>query len=120
LEHTLKDLEEARKELANWQQRRSDDDSNNPNKYRGQINAAWYRVRLIESVLKYSGVIELVPEEKLQNELDRLHPNARSRSIVKYNGKKYQIRYSPLSISRSGKTVTEWGHEWIPLKENRK
>ena len=32
-------------------------------------------------------------EEKITEELDKLYPNAKSKTIVEYNGEKYQIRY---------------------------
>jgi len=45
-------------------------------------------------------------------ELDKLYPNAKSKTKIEYNGKKYILRYYPLEVSRSGKTVQEWGHSW--------
>ncbi len=120
MEYTLKDLEEARQELANWQERFANDGSNNPNKYSSQIRDAASKVRHITEVLKEAGALPKTPEEELTAKLDELHPNARSRSVVTHKGKKYQIRYFPLDVSRSGKTVHEWGHEWILFDGNRK
>jgi len=54
---------------------------------------------------------EILPHEQHIAELDRLYPNARSRSIVEYGGKRYRIRYYP-ETSRSGKTVHRWHHGW--------
>lgn len=116
-QYTLEDLEKAREGLESWQERFANDSSNNPNKYQSQIKDAITRVRLIEGALKTSGLLEKTEQEKLTEELDELYPDAKSRKIVTYQGKRYQIRYFPLDQSRSGKTVREWGHDWRLLKE---
>ncbi len=56
-------------------------------------------------------------EEKIARELDELHPKARSRTIVEYQGKKYQIKYFPIEKAADGEKVKVWGHRWIPAKE---
>jgi len=71
---------------------------------------------MIERELKNAGIIEMTDQEKLNIELDKLYPNARSTTIVEHNGQKYQIRYFPLEKSRSRKTVKEWGHEWVQVE----
>ncbi len=114
---TLADLEKARQELEYWQERFGKDSSSNPDKYSSQIRDAAIRVRDIKTALKKAGVIEMTPEEKLTAKLDELYPNARSRTVVEYEGQKYEIIYFPLETSRSGKTVHEWGHKWRPFKE---
>jgi hypothetical protein len=109
---TLEDLDQARQEQRLWEKRSADSNSNNPDRFRGQINAARARVRRIESELKRAGVLPLTQQEILEAELDRQFPNARSREIVEYEGKKYQRIFTPLQRSRSRKTVTEWGRSW--------
>lgn len=117
-ELTLADLEKAKAELRLWEGRVGET-SNNPDKYSSQIQDAAQKVRHIETALKKAGVIEMTPEEKLTDELDKLYPNARSRTIVEHQRQKYEIVYFPLVSSRSGKTVHEWGHEWRPFKEKK-
>jgi hypothetical protein len=66
----------------------------------------------VEDHLKQTGAIEYTEQEKLDMELDKIYPNAKSKTVVEYNGKKYKIGYFPLERSRTGKTVHEWGHTW--------
>lgn len=117
-ELALIDLEKAKAELRLWEGRVGET-SNNPDKYSSQIQDAAHKVRHIEATLKKAGVIEMTPEEKLTDELDKLYPNTRSRTVVEYQGQEYKIVYFPLATSRSGKTVHEWGHEWRLFKEKK-
>ena len=55
-------------------------------------------------------------EERITRELDGLYPKARSRTIVEYEGKKYQLRYFPLAETAEGEKVKEWGHRWVFTK----
>jgi hypothetical protein len=113
--YTLEDLAQAEAELKRWDDAFANDSSNNPNKYEAQRRDARSRVRLITEHLKLSGIIEKTDAEKLNDELDRLYPNAAAKSVVAYNGCKYRVRYFPLVQSRSRKTVKEWGHEWVAV-----
>ena len=115
-EYTLEDLRVARQELHTWQERFGDSRSNNPNRYRSQMKEAATKVHVIELALKSAGVIKMTEVEEINAKLDRRYPNARSKTIVTYEDRRYQIRYFPLAKSNSGKTVQEWGHEWRPLK----
>jgi hypothetical protein len=54
--------------------------------------------------------------ERIQAQLDRLYPNAESKSVVEYQGAKWKRRYWPIDTSRSGKTVYEWHGYWEKLK----
>jgi hypothetical protein len=92
---------------------------NNPNAGRARQQTARARLRTVEQALKQSGKVEKKPEEKLTEELDELYPNAKSKTVIEYQGKKYQIRYFPLESSRTGKTVFEWGHRWVPFLEEK-
>lgn len=114
--YSLDDLVQAKAELEHWNNAFANDSSNNPNKYQAQRRDAGSKVRRITEILKDSGVIEKTEVEKLNDELDRLYPNARSKSIVNYNGNKYQIKYFSVVVSRSRKTVKEWGHKWVAVK----
>jgi hypothetical protein len=109
---TLEDLEHADQALREWQKRFADCDTNNPNEFRGQINAAASRVRMIETELKRTGLLPLTAQEALENVLDKRFPRARSRETVEFEGKMYQRIFTPVRFSRSRKTVTEWGKSW--------
>lgn len=114
---TKEDLEHARKDLQEWQDRFDRYSGNNPDKYQTDIRAARRRVREIEDALKASGELPLSDAERLSAALDKAFPDAKSRDIVEYQGRKFQRRFYPLEKSRSRKTVTEWGREWVELKE---
>lgn len=113
---TTEDLEHARKELQDWQDRFDRYSGNNPDKYQADIRAARGRVRQLEDALKASGELPRSEQENLSAELDNAFPNAKSKEIVEYRGHRYQRRFYPLERSRSRKTVTEWGREWVELK----
>lgn len=113
--YSLDDLTAAKAELKRWDDAYANDSSNNPNKYEAQRRDARRRVREISDQLKRVGLIEMSDAEIITNELDRLYPNAKSKSIVVHNNVKYQIRYFPVEKSRSRKMVKEWAHEWIPI-----
>ena len=112
---SLDDLTVAQAELTRWDDAYANDSSNNPNKYEAQRRDARSAVRRISEYLKIQGVIEKSEAEKLTEELDRLYPNAQSKTSVVHNGVTYQIRYFAIEKSRSRKTVKEWGHEWVEL-----
>lgn len=119
-EYTLEDLEKAQEELRLWEDRLDKTLSNNLNKFRSQVKDARIKIRLIKEILKASGVIEKTDAEKIIEALDKLCPNAKSKQIVTYEEKMYQIRYFPLDKSLSGKTVHEWGHEWRLIEKSPK
>lgn len=113
--YSLDDLEAAKNELNRWNDAFANDRSNNPNKYEAQRRDAGIKVRQIENDLKNQGILQKSENELLNEQLDRLYPNVKSKTIVSYNGKAYQVRYFPLVRSRSRKNVKEWGHEWIEM-----
>jgi len=55
-------------------------------------------------------------EQEVTRALDELYPKARSRTVVEYEGKKYQIKYFPLAETARGEKVKEWGHRWVVIK----
>jgi len=113
--YTLEDLENAREELRKWDDRFDRYTGNNPDKYQSDIRAARSKLRLIESELKRTGALPMTDEEKLHAALDMAFPEARSKEIVEYQGKRYQRRYFPLEKSRSRQTVTDWGKDWVEV-----
>lgn len=115
--YTLEDYKKAKAKLARWNDAWDNYTGNNPDKYQADIKAAAQKAREIEQYLKDVGVLELTEKEKLEKELDQIFPNAKSKEIVEYNGKKYRRRFFPLEKSRSRKTVTEWGKSWESAEE---
>lgn len=114
--YTMADLEAARADLTRWIDAFANDSSNNPNKFRSQIKAARMRVRTIEAALKIDGTLPLTEQERVENELDKLHPDAHSKMVADYNGKKYRRWYYPAEKSNSGKTVQVWDRGWEEVK----
>lgn len=110
--YSLESLATAEAELKKWNDIYANDSSNNPNKHLSQRRSAASKVRHITAELKRLGILEKTDSEKLNEELDRLYPNARTKSIATHKGRRYQVTYFPVEQSRSGKTVTEWGHKW--------
>ncbi|HCJ7274148.1 TPA: hypothetical protein NVH30_003823 [Vibrio cholerae] len=86
--YTLEDLRAAQAELDLWQGRWDRYDGNNPNKYQADIRNAQSRVRSITESLKASGMLERSEQENLEVRLDRQFPNAQSKEIVEFEGKK--------------------------------
>lgn len=54
-------------------------------------------------------------QKALEDTLDALFPNARSRDIVEHSGQRYQKRFAPDTMSSSGRTVRKWKTWWEPL-----
>lgn len=107
--YTLNDLENALEALRAWEDKFERYSGNNPNKYQSDIKAARRKVRMIQDSLKGAGVLPLTKDQQLEETLDNAFPDARSKQIVEYNGRRFQRRFWPLEKSRSGKTVTAWG-----------
>ncbi|OKP25456.1 hypothetical protein [Serratia liquefaciens] len=112
MSYTIDDYKTAQDELARITERWDNYSGNNPNKYHSLLSEARFKVRVIEGSLKSQGVIPLSDKETLEKELDKNFPNARSKQVVEFEGKKYRKRFFPLEKSRSGKTVNEWGSCW--------
>ncbi len=113
--YTPQSLEEARERLAIVEEHDANYTGNNPNKYRSEIQEALAEVQKIERTLKEHGLLEATEHELASFALERGHRYAKSGEIVEYNGNLYRRRYSPLSYSRSRKTVTRWGRYWDPV-----
>ncbi|MFH0891232.1 MAG: hypothetical protein V1867_00460 [Candidatus Falkowbacteria bacterium] len=118
--YNLDNLEKAKKNLKEWQDAFADDSSNNPDKYLSQIRSARRQVRAVVKDLKERGILEMTTEEKISAELDKLYPKAKSKTVVEYNENKYRLHFFPLEHSRSRKTVTEWGHQWVMIDADTK
>ena len=68
--------------------------------------------------MKTNGTLPLTVQEQLNKDLDAKFPNARSKDVVEFEGKRYQLRFSPAVKRRSGK-VKEWDRTWVLLRELR-
>lgn len=115
--YTLEGYEKAKadlKELTDLFYRYS---GNNPDKYQADIKMARSKLRIIEAYLKKVDTLPLKDQERLELELDKAFPGARSKQIVEFEGKRYQRRFFPLEKSRSRKTVTEWGKGWTEVRD---
>jgi murein tripeptide amidase MpaA len=64
-----------------------------------------------------SGLASKLEKARINTALDSRYPNAESKTIVEFEGSRYQIRYVPLDESQSGKTVYGWDHSWVPYEE---
>ncbi len=116
--YTFDDLENARATLQVSEDRFDRYSGNNPNKYQSDIKTARRNVRVIEDALKAQGVLPLTERENLEKELDAAYPDAKSKQIVEYNGRRFQRQFWPVEKSRSGKTVTDWGSGWTEISGN--
>ncbi len=116
--YTLDDLKKAQDTLTTWSERWENYSGNNPNKYQSDLKTARAKVRHITDYLKNNGTIPKSEQELLNDELDSHFPNAQSKEIVEYKGKKYKKVFFPEEKSRSGKTVQEWGQRWNAIDEN--
>lgn len=115
--YTLDDYEKAKSELRRWSDAWDNYSGNNPDKYQADIKAARRRVRELEEYLKAHGLIERTEREILEKEIDAAFPNAKSKEIVSFRGKRYMRRFFPLEKSRSRKTVNEWGRSWEEISD---
>ena len=66
-------------------------------------------------MLKTNVTLPLTEQEQLNKDLDAKFPNARSKDVVEFEGKRYQLRFSPAVKSRSGR-VKEWDRTWVLLE----
>lgn len=113
--YTLQDLTEAEAALDALQKRWDNYSGNNPNKYESQIRSASRRVDSITAYLKNHGQLARTEQETLEVKLNSAFPNAGSRQIVEFEGKKYQKQFYPLRRSKNGTSVSEWGSRWSPM-----
>jgi hypothetical protein len=107
--YTLEHMAAAQAELDTAQRRFDNYDGNNPNKHRADLRRARLKLDLIVSDLQRQGVIpkpETTDKQRLEQQLDRLFPNARSRDEVEHS-KRYRRRFAPARMSNSRKTVME-------------
>jgi hypothetical protein len=74
----------------------------------------------ILACLKKQGVIAVSEVELISVALDIFHKRVKNNTVVEYEGKLYQRRFSPLKLSKSGKVVTKWARYWFLQTSNGK
>lgn len=116
--YILEDYEKAKAEARKWTDAFDRYSGNNPDKYQSDIKIARVKLKEIEQDLKSRGLLVMNDKEKLEAELDKEFPEAKSRQVVEYKGRSYQRKYFPLEKSRSRKTVTDWGKPWIEIQKH--
>lgn len=67
----------------------------------------------ILACLKRQKVIPLSQVEVISTVLEALHKRVKNHTVVEYQGKQYERRYSPLKLSKSGKNVQKWAKYWL-------
>ena len=112
--YTLADLEQAKAERSLIEARWDNYSGNNPNKFQSERRAAQAKVEIIEAHLKVTGAIPRTDHEILEQELDRLYPDAKSKEIVEHRGVRYERRFSPAERSRRG-NVVRWHKAWVAV-----
>lgn len=88
---------------------------NNPDKHRAEIEHARAAVVALKRQCQAAGLLPMSDAERLSAELDRQHPDARSKTVVQYEGAFYWKRSFPAARSKSGKTVLAWETHWEKL-----
>lgn len=112
---TLADLEAALAHRRALSDQWDNYSGNNPNKGHADRHAAHMKVLEIEDELKRCGVTPYTEQEQLTRELNRLYPDAASRSIVEREGRFFQIRYAPNGHSLSGRVKGGYSSSWSEL-----
>lgn len=116
--YTIEDLRQANAALDEVAERWSAAYSaNRPNPLDAEAKAAAEKVRHIEEDLKRRGLLPFTEHELLEESLNQRYPDAQSREVVVYNGKRYRRRFYPLELSKSGKRVKQWRKAWEPLDD---
>ena len=68
---------------------------------------------LILSDLKTQAILPISNVENVHSALNTLHKRTKSLDVVEYEGKKYQRKFTPLKLSKSGKMVQRWAKFWL-------
>jgi hypothetical protein len=116
MSYTLNDLKEADQKVDECERRIDSHRANNPDFGRADLRSARFLRDLIVRDLKNQGLIPRTEKEILEAELDAAFPKAKSKEIVSFKGKRFQRRFWPARMSRSGKTVMEWERSWEPVE----
>lgn len=113
--YTLDDYEVAKSRLEGVIQRYENYSGNNPDKFDSELGDARVDLHRIEQHLKNAGLLPRTEKEIRDARLDEAFPDAQSRQVVEWQGKRYMRRFSPVATSRSGKSVKAWHRYWQEL-----
>jgi hypothetical protein len=88
--------------------------ANNPNKGRAYLKGLRLEVSVIEGHLRWqqTATPEQIAQVDLDETLNGLHPNARSRTVVEHDGQRYQLKVKPISFSYGA--PNDWSRSWSP------
>lgn len=67
----------------------------------------------ILACLKRQKLISVSEVEVINETLDFLHKSVKNKAVVEYNGNSYERRFTPLKLSKSGKSVQKWAKFWL-------
>ncbi|MBW5414756.1 hypothetical protein [Pseudomonas sp. MAG002Y] len=81
---------------------------------REEVDKAEAKLADVIAYLRVNGAMPKTPHEILEESLDLLYPEAASRQIVEYQGKRYQRRFKPLKRGKGG-GVVKWEKSWLPV-----
>ena len=82
------------------------------NPYSEPAKAATKKLREMEIYLKKNGLIPYSDHELLEETLNQKFPTAQSKDIVTYNGSQYKKKFTPIELSKTGKSVKKWHSGW--------
>jgi hypothetical protein len=80
----------------------------------GEVDMAEAKLVDVVAYLRANGNMPKTYHEILEESLDLLYPEAASRQIVEYEGKRYQRRFKPLKRGKGG-GVVKWEKSWLPM-----
>lgn len=106
------DLDLAREELRRKTEQFHNDDGTTSAL---DIRLAWKQVKMMEDDLKRRAIVLGIDKMTLHAELDRLFPDAKSKEIVKHEGRRYQRRFYPQTESIPAVRYSKWEGTWEDL-----
>jgi hypothetical protein len=114
--YSVKEFEEHKIELDRIAELWNDNYSaKGKNPYSAQAKKASEKLRNMETYLKRNGLINYTEHELLEETLNQQYPKAQSKEIVMYDGVKYKKKFSPIELSKTGKSVKKWRSGWEAL-----
>lgn len=74
----------------------------------------------ILACLKRQGILPISEVELITTALDSLYKSVKNQTVVEYEGSRYERRFLPLKLSKSGKNVQKWAKFWLLLTSEEK
>jgi hypothetical protein len=107
---TVEDLEVARRYVEMLGQNQRADSLRNWDDWEQRINSLSDAIEYKEWELKRAGVLPMTEQEKLQDRLNELFPQAHPGDVVQYQGCEHVRRCEPARFNRNG--VDKWKEWW--------